>query len=76
MRIDMAITINDEDVDVEVELETWEAQKGGLYVEPIAAGYDIEYVWLAGSEVEVYPLDDRQVKQIDMVVMEMMAPEE
>ena len=75
MRIDMAITINDEEVDVEIELETWPDQKGGLYVEPIAAGFDIEYVWLAGSEVEVDPLNDRQIDQIGRAVLEMMQPE-
>ena len=76
MRIDMAITINDEEVDVEIELETWPEQKGGLYVEPIAAGYDIGRVYLAGSEVEVYPLDDYQLDQIDKAVMGLTQPEE
>ena len=65
MQIKASIHIDDESVPVDVEYFAWPDQKGGLEVEPIIAGHDIEAVYLSGSDVEIDRLDADQLAEIN-----------
>ena len=65
MKLELTITIDDEDIPVEVEVDFYPEQKGSLFVEPIQAGYDIESAYLKGTDTEVYPLTNQQTDEIN-----------